>query len=368
MRKKKQITTLMVSYGAEPEWNMNHTMSNLAMFLNWYSSTKDAKDAKKFLVAYLKKNHKDDPKFIKFVEDYKEQNLHRSICWLTRIITQSELAREYLGEKVNSYLEELRAEKRKEDSLKQEVKLSKPKINKSLPESDITISILEYRLDAILSQKSITHFSMSDYIAEFPHTKEELLSLKTYINNQIEEWNLSTIDDEFKEAYDFLTLSFRKEVREYHKGLLRDIEEILSEGVLTKTRKVRKKKVKSPAALVKKLKFLKEDNYLELKSVNPEKIIGSSGCLFYDTKRRNLGLYYALDKKGITVKGTTLQNVDLDKSFSKKLRENKVEASFFHQIVSSPITHAESEIGSIRAVKKPLTGRINGDILLLKVY
>lgn len=90
-------------------------------------------------------------------------------------------------------------------------------------------------------------------------------------------------------------------------------------------RKPRVKKTTPKAAAadkqVKYLKYMTSSPEHKLTSIDPIKIVGAKRLYVFDTKYKVFTEYVSIDEKGFEVKGTSLQNVDLEKSRNIKLRK-----------------------------------------------
>jgi hypothetical protein len=129
-----------------------------------------------------------------------------------------------------------------------------------------------------------------------------------------------------------------------------------------RTRKVKKL---PPSHVVRKLNFLKESSELSFVSISAEKIIGAEVLWVFNQKNRKLGQYVAKDENGLSVKGSTVLNFDETKSFQKILRKPK---DLLKKVTESGKVGQRSILDTINAVNAPLTGRINGDTLLVKTF
>jgi len=107
------------------------------------------------------------------------------------------------------------------------------------------------------------------------------------------------------------------------KAACRDIIEKCSKGTeAKKTRRVatttRKPRKVNPNKVVSKVKFQKEDDRLKLKSIHPIDVLGKKKIYIYDSKYKRIILFNATEQ-GFTFKGTTLLNVDLGTSGTKRI-------------------------------------------------
>lgn len=133
--------------------------------------------------------------------------------------------------------------------------------------------------------------------------------------------------------------------------------------VIKKTRKPRKRKIKTPIEQVKKLNFLKESPEFKLKSICPTKIVGAKQLWVFNTKYRYLGVYCAENDFGFTVKGSTIQNFDQEKSIEYKLRKPTEPLKKVQEGGKVELRHV---FDYIKTKERKLTGRMNQHTIILR--
>jgi hypothetical protein len=138
-----------------------------------------------------------------------------------------------------------------------------------------------------------------------------------------------------------------------------------------KAPRIMKPKKIDPSKMVKNLKYLKsvelDPNTLEafkLISIKPETIIGASVLWVYNTKTRKLGSYIAKDGTTLSVKGSTIMNYEVT-SVNKMLRKP---VNILSKLLTAGKVEQRKILDSVNAVASPLSGRINKDCVLAKVY
>lgn len=129
-------------------------------------------------------------------------------------------------------------------------------------------------------------------------------------------------------------------------------------------RKIRAPKAVSKDKLVAKLKYKKTDEPLKLVSVNPIDIIGAKELWIYNSKSRKLGKYVASEFNDLGVKGTTITGFDEAKSVQKTLRKP---ADQLKEFKAAGKVALRKFLEDINAVDTRMNGRINEEIMLLKV-
>jgi hypothetical protein len=135
-------------------------------------------------------------------------------------------------------------------------------------------------------------------------------------------------------------------------------------GVKKATKKAAVRKAPSKEKLVAKLKYAKEDKSLKIVSINPADIIGASELWVYNPKTRKLGKYVTATYQTLGIKGTTITGYDVDKSVAKTLRKPDEQLKEFAKAGKIAL---RTFLKEIKAVEVKLNGRINTEILLLKV-
>ena len=126
----------------------------------------------------------------------------------------------------------------------------------------------------------------------------------------------------------------------------------------------RKTKAVPKDKLVAKLKYKKTDEPLKLVSINPVDIIGAKELWVFNSKTRKLGKYVAEEYKDLAVKGTTILNFNESQSVQKTLRKPVDQLKDFKAAGKVAL---RKFLEDINAVDTKLNGRVNEDIMLLKV-
>ncbi|CAB4124262.1 hypothetical protein UFOVP49_100 [uncultured Caudovirales phage] len=136
----------------------------------------------------------------------------------------------------------------------------------------------------------------------------------------------------------------------------------LSQNV-NKTRKSRKKKPVSIEKQVAKLKFKQKDDNFKIQSIDPSNIIGADQLWVFNVKTRKLGVYIAVDRGGLKIKGSALLNYE-ETSISKTLRKPETVLS---TILDGGKIVLRKVMDGINSKGVAMNGRINKDTILLRV-
>ncbi len=350
----------MIYAGTEPKFTEEVTQIDLMKSLSWYAQNKDSKDAYKWACDFLKKKHKLDVSSV-----IKSQS--PTFGFICRIVSNGGV----LSAKDQSWLEdEIQKLKDSLKNRKQPVVVDEPKVvvpniqDRIREKASECIGELEGQLDDLISSK----FSIDVAPYAIMHT----MDIKGVHTKHISDWFktkriefddvLHTDDAEVKEGYSNFSKPQLKKVIAWCDQVILDCGKIAGEAV--KSRKPRKRKTKTPDQLVAKVKVMDEHKELKLKSVPSKDIIGAMQLWVFNTKNRKLGCYHAIDADGLSVKGSSIINFNESKSVQKTLR--KPEATL-PEILKGGKVYLRNALEGIRAVESGLTGRLNADIILVRV-
>jgi hypothetical protein len=168
--------------------------------------------------------------------------------------------------------------------------------------------------------------------------------------------------EQLKEAYAHFSKAQIKKILAFYHEILSACDMLMQEAKVN--RKPRAKKAVSADKLVAKLKYLKQDDKLKLVSINPADIIGSKELWVFNTKSRKLGKYVAGEFSELGVKGTSITGYDEFKSVQKTLRKPEEQLKEFKAAGKVAL---RKFLEDIKAVDIKLNGRINEEVILLKL-
>lgn len=170
-------------------------------------------------------------------------------------------------------------------------------------------------------------------------------------------------DEQLKEAYKHLPRKHVKKLIDFYESINSACEQIAAEAKVMK--KPRAKKIKPAEELVAKLKFKLTDDKLAATSVPSAGLIGAQAAIVYNSKTRKIGLYIAKTSAGLSVKGTSIVDFT-EKSVQKTLRKPADQIKDLK--LQNTQRRVEAWIGAIKATDTVLNGRMNADIMILKVF
>jgi len=353
-----------VSYilGAEPEFKQDEEVTKLQLIesLNWYNMAKDEKDAKKYLLDSLK-NSGVDKKIISAFSNINDSDCV-TVGFLSRMITRGAVLSEKDRETFDCGLTGLIA------AAESIVEEKKPEA-----ENKPVVSVQDYikaqaarvigEFESILDSKDYkTNVKelLLNHKVKGPQAKHVLV----WVDAKLKEFQdvQKSKDDQIKEGYSNYSKAQLKAVVKWLESLKDSINEIVQ--VTKAGRKPRAKKQKSAAQVVGAVKYLKSEPSLKVVSLDPTQIVGALQLWVFNVKTRKLGVFNAMDGQGLTVKGTTVKSYDETKSFAKTIRKPEVKLPELLKAGKVALRHFMDEI---KAKQSTLKGRLNGDVLLVRV-
>ena len=179
---------------------------------------------------------------------------------------------------------------------------------------------------------------------------------------ELEELSSGQADEQLREAYSHRSKKQIRKLIDFYTEINSACTMLMQESKIN--RKPRAKKVVPADKLIAKLKYKKSDEPLKLVSINPADIIGSKELWVYNTKTRKLGKYVAAEYQELSVKGASITGFSEMLSIQKTLRKPVDQLKEFK---SAGKVQLRKFLDDIKATDTKMNGRINEEIMLLKV-
>lgn len=170
-------------------------------------------------------------------------------------------------------------------------------------------------------------------------------------------------DEQLKEGYSHMNKGEKKAFLTFVKKIVADTTRYTENN--KPIRKPRKPKQHSATKLVEKLSYLDHDPVNQVKSIDPSKIIGAKQLWLFNSKTNEIIKYDQVDRGGLSVKGTTLQNYHPKTSSSKKLGVKTEQV--IERILEGGTIVLNKCMSEINSKASKVTGRINNNMIILKV-
>ena len=365
----KRISPIDNMLGAEPVWvadTEHDNKTSLIKALNWYNYNCSRKDAKEFILDYMKKvnRSKDEVATIKSLPDAK---VILQIGWLARMLCMgfvpSDSTKKFFCDGYKSLL----VAEPKEDSATDAPFVAAPVVNiqDRIREKASEVSgEIEGLIDDFVISKCKTQIDVEAYIKGLQLSS---VVLKKVCDNFVDHSKeiteaIAGKDKQLVEGYSQFSKVELRRLREFMDSIVTATNKV---AIVSKpTRKKRVSKEKPAAILVAKVQYQKECPELKLKSITPDKMIGATQVWTYNTKTKLLGLYVSENAKGFSMKGTTLQNFDSATSIGKRLRKPEV---VLKEVLEAGKVKLKKILPDLKTKECVLTGRINSDTIILKV-
>jgi hypothetical protein len=341
-----------VIYGKEPMYDNKirpeKYMIEFSRGLTYYRNVVSMTEKKRWVQAWAKENGYDMSLVDQISED-RLGSLGAALRMKSRGFPLKEKDLQTIKDKLNLSIQQL--------SHHEEIPLPEGKKPSEIDTKGQKLGRVLYQFDQVFDSLSSgkTKYQM-------PEITETLNVNET---NEVCQYIQSQIDDLSGEGYEQTkpTLNRMKKFgEEFIEVLQKKINK--DKAMRAATRKPSRKKPQLASKQVEKVNYKVADTEYGLTSLNPEKMLGAKMLVLFNSKTRVIQLYYADgDNTGLQLKGSTLKNFDVENSKGRMLRKP---LEFFKS--SNTKKRMEDEFEALTTTKKDLTGRINSDTIILKVY
>lgn len=327
--------------------------------LNWFNNQWTPDNAKKWIVGYMTKNNysKDDIATV----SGKVRKIIPTTASLARLYTNGSILDPKYHADIKRSLELVLDATRPE--LDEE---GNPLIvNKTVKPKTVPSEMLEFIDDLVARSLAGDKIKVDIYksLMELKATKfhlDELSDEYSYLLSELAELSEKE-DEQLLEGYSHVSWKAVKQTID----LLNDMNTQFKQLKAIKKSAARTPRAKKPPKIEKiigRLKYQKENAEFRIGSIDPAKVIGAKYLVAFNTKTRDLALYYAQDG-GFSVKGTSLTNFDTDKSFTKKLRKPLDVLPAIDTRIN-----AERQFKQLKTEARAANGRMNDCTVLYKVW
>ena len=359
--------------GEEPYFPMqpDSETRNIALTrsFTWYNRFYSKKDAKDLLIQYIE--HHDRTQDAKILRKVDEKEYLMTLCWLARMTLRGLQLNEHEEATLqNEITRLLKLVNKPEVVEKEEVKeVNRPNVQEIMRgKAKDAAGELEAMFDEFITEGK-TSIKVVDTVSKFNVMPQHIPLIVEIWKRKLNEFDqvIEGTDEQLSEAYSYMGKVKLRNTLKFIEQVLSDLNSYISIKKANKT--PRKRKAVPVEKIVSKLKYLKEFkdpvNKLDLISVHPTKLHGSSEAWVYDTAKRKLHHYIADEySKTFTVKGNTILGFDTNTSEIKTLR--KPGEQIKEVMGSKPA--ARKYFKDIKAVAATPNGRFNENMIILKAF
>ena len=364
-KKRRTITPRGVDakyLGEEPTWEGQESLtedeleSRVGKAYNWYNYFYEPKEGRRYLVDYMTEAGMSKAA-IALLGRISDSRLSSTMCNTARMISMG-LEHKRMLDKLNNYLVKIieeAAEQAKKEKAAVAAVANLPEITHN-PANHLIADIEEALDNEMIGPEFYTWLKLRNVK---PAQAKAIAEYYTPWAEELEE-AIKTKDADLKYAYRHLNKKQLQLRAGLMRGIVNDCESLVANNRKSVVRKPRKAKPKTADKIVSKIKFQKEDNELKIVSIDPTKIVDAKELWVFNTKYNVLAHY--VSDKGLSVKGTTLQNV-ADSSKQKKLRKP---ADILPSITNSTSKAAERAFNALKTKEASPNGRINEFTIILR--
>jgi len=370
--KRKQVIARaqQSALGSEFTLSQENYTRDLIHALNYYNANNDDKDKKKWFITHIAKVDKKLAVSLLKVDE----NHFRHAGILARLIDSGSELQEKEINYLNQRIEFLKSQidkrqksedkQAKKDAVTAALVAAQPSIQQRMEEKahdlagEIEGAIDDFVLGGCKSDFSAKNYLLTNQVAG-PIAKR-IGDLFIPLSKELNEVLVGE-DEQLVEGYSNFNKREMKRYVEFIDTIIADCQQMVQTAKAN--RAPRKRKPVSPTKLVSRMKFLREFAELNLKSIKPDTIIGSSELWFYNTKYRRIGVYKAIGDT-LSVKGTSIIGFDVKESKAFTLRKPE---EFFKGLALGK--------RALNAAMKTLTtkpsapnGRINEETILIGAF
>lgn len=359
--------------GAEPTWDAEKVKkytvqefeNQLRRSFRYYNYFYTQKEMKKHVVTWVIANMKLDKKQMSLFITSSADLLPMTVCSLVRAegkgMPMRKEHKEYLVAKIMAAITS--AEGQPEVAGKVVKAAYVPTIQDRLAEKTAEIvGEIEHQVDNAFTNKPTEN--IYNFITNKNLAQAQVGKVRAHFQKQIDELSAMVAgkDEQLNEAYSYLKNADVKRIGAFYVKLMADLDSYTAAKKATK--KVKAKRPVNKDKVVAKVKFMKESKELKLVSVPIVDVIGAQAVWVYQTKTRKLGKYVAEAHSVLGIKGTSLTGFSETASVQKTLRKPEEQLREFMKAGKVPL---RTFLKDIKAVETKLNGRLNADILVLKI-
>jgi|SaaInlV_165m_DNA_1040744.scaffolds.fasta_scaffold00018_57 hypothetical protein len=343
--------------------------------LNFYNYHYTSKHSKQPLIQWMESQKIVDKESIKKIRAAKDWQLGNTVGSVARMLNNGCPPMDNLLLAIRKKIKEISDTVVIEDE-KEEIKQLAPAISiqerMKLNLDDFLGKQVEGEIDDFFQNKFKSDFKMSNALLIGEITGKAAALIPAIYAQEVVDFNtlLNPVekDDEYEqlvEAYPYKKAEIKR-ILEFYNMIIDDA--IHHSNIQKANRKIRVKKAPSKEKQIAKLKYKANDDRYKLVSIDPKNIIGAKELWVFNIKTRKIGKYVSTNGFSdgeLGIKGTSITGFDTNTSMQKTLR--KPEESL-KEFASAGKVVLRKFLNNLTTTGIKLNGRVNSDVILLKVF
>lgn len=351
------------------DWTNPRNMDAKVMeTLRHYNYFYDVADGVKWAKEWIKQNRpKNDLKYFSMAEDWRVSMTLGGLCkMMLNGASFEEKRMTWINNKIQEVIDHAKNIEKQKKKAKEEVKIERKSAADIVKDKTHDfIAELEDRLDHWTEQEE--EFSVYEELKKVDAAYNTAKAVYDYYKPLVEELEELTTKktDDLVEAYTKSLGGIRMQKRylAFVKKFIADAEMFMNSKKAV--RKPRAKKTVTASQQIAKVVYQKESSEFKITSIEPSNIVGASMVVLFNTKTRDVTILNSSSGNGFTVKGTTIQDIDIENSQRKKVRKPE---PFLAEATKSTKARLKRVFEELKTKPAEANGRLNSDTIILKAY
>jgi hypothetical protein len=352
--------------GSEPMFKGRApTNVELISSFGWYNSQCDVSDSRKYVESYLKGTGQRD--LLDKAKTISDNRFPRTAGWIARMIANGAKLEKGLIDRIGVRINDVAGRTGNDwigtpesAPVAPRVPVKKPTVvDRVAAKVDAFLEEIEGRLD---DDRNFSLYELMKAQA-FPATMtKRVIELFKPRRDEVAEAVAGKAPD-LKEAYRSYDKAGLKALLAFYDRM---IDEASRYGGNAKTvRKARKPRPMSVDKVVKGVKVLPESKELKAVSVDPSQAVGAQEMWTYQVKYKKLTVFRAIDRGGLSFKGSKVTGFDPATSLTKSV--GKKGEQFVSKVLAASKTGLKKVMDECKSAPGKLAERLNEDTLILRI-
>lgn len=375
MKKPSRKNLLVVEsnhFGIEPKWKPNEPWDEMKYLkaMNWVNNFGSNAVYKNYVVSYVKEHDKPHLALIQSLEDREfnpARNMSGLLCWARlRGATFPPDIEKTFSQNLHDLIVKSKFRKRVESSSVED----SPTQQKTVSDA-VTVVVnthceyVEIRIDNLMTSPGFNYkFDARKWAISSGIKPLIAKKIAESFQPMLDEISLARTgsDEQLTDGYSNYTPKQMEKYQLFLETLIRDLT-LLHE---TDRKQKNPKKTATAEKQISRMKWSPEDVELKISGVHPTKLVGAKEVWYWRADKKDIHHLVSDGPSGFSIRGTTIQNIDSEKSSCKTVR--KPEALFDIIRGSSSAKKIQNAYDRLTTKSWPVTGRTNDKTVFLNIF